>query len=89
MHGFFMYFVCFITGQVVDRNDLYKSSSKKKPDKSPHEKEKQKMEETKVKGETPEQTKDRIHKQKAAAAKLKINEVMSAVLGKNIHSLNN
>ncbi|XP_060595400.1 uncharacterized protein LOC132749597, partial [Ruditapes philippinarum] len=70
-----------IKGQVVDRNDLYKSSSKKKPDKSPHEKEKQKMEETKVKGETPEQTKDRIHKQKAAAAKLKINEVMSAVLG--------
>ncbi|XP_060572067.1 uncharacterized protein LOC132730218 [Ruditapes philippinarum] len=71
-----------IKGQVVDRNDLYKSSSKKKPDKSPHEKEKQKMEETKVKGETPEQTKDRIHKQKAAAAKLKINEVMSAVLVK-------
>ena len=69
------------SGHVVDRNDLYKSSSKKKPDKSPHEKEKQKMDESKKRKDVPDSTKEIPSKQKAAAAKLKINEVMSAVLG--------
>ncbi|XP_053375660.1 nucleolar protein dao-5-like isoform X1 [Mercenaria mercenaria] len=74
-----------IKGQVVDRNDLYKSNSKKTKEKSPPEK--QKVDEIKKKKETPEtkpetkSEKSSYSKQKAAAAKLKINEVMSAVLG--------